>query len=102
MDETNLCKGLRLSFSLPFEIMKFCQEHTMCVATALPELAACLKETVLLTGDCSNNVSKPCEAPAVTDNGNYIVDVHVKSPIANAAKAAEAIKGSWSSGPQHF
>ncbi len=79
------------SFSLPVEITKFCHEHTMRVVTALPELAACLKEAVLSTGDCSNNVSKPGEAPAVTDNGNYIVDLHLK-PIANAAKAAEAIK----------
>lgn len=64
----------------------------MRVVAALPELAGCLKEAVLRTGDCSNNVSKPGETPAVTDNGNYIVDLYFQKPIANAAKAAEAIK----------
>ena len=92
VDETKLCKGLGPSFPLPVEITKFCHEHTMRVVAALPELSGCLKEAVLRTGDCSNNVSKPGETPAVTDNGNYIVDLHFKKPIANSTKAAEAIK----------
>lgn len=89
VDESKLCKGLGPSFPLPVEITPFCHEHTMRVIAALPELKGC--EAVLRTGDCSNN--KPDgNKPAVTDNGNYIVDLKFTSPIADVTAAAAAIK----------
>ena len=90
VDETKLCTGLGPSFPLPVEITPFCHEHTMRVVAGLPELAGCT--AVLRTGDCSNNKSAPGEKPAVTDNGNYIVDLHFKKPIADVTAAAVALK----------
>ena len=90
VDETKLCNGLGPSFPLPVEITPFCHEHTLRVVEGLPELAGC--KAVLRTGDCSNNKSTPGEKPAITDNGNYIVDLHFKKPIADVTKAANAIK----------
>jgi hypothetical protein len=81
VDETKLCTGLGPSFPLPVEITPFCHEHTMRVVAGLPELAGCT--AVLRTGDCSNNKSAPGEKPAVTDNGNYIVDLDFKKRIAD-------------------
>ena len=89
VDETKLCKGLGPTFPLPVEITPFCHEHTVRVVALLPELAGC--KPVLRTGDCSNN--KPDgDKPAVTDNGNYIVDLHFTEAIADVTAAAEAIK----------
>eukprot|EP00961_Rhodomonas_salina_P057034 766709-Rhodomonas_salina.5 len=80
VDETKLCPGLGPSFPLPVEIVPFCHEHTMRTIAALPEVAGCTAR--LRTGDCSNN--KPDgDQPAVTDNGNYIVDLIFEQPIAD-------------------
>jgi len=54
------------------------------------EVAGC--KAVLRTGDCSNNKAEPGEKPAISDNGNYIVDLHFTKNIADVTKAAEAIK----------
>jgi ribose 5-phosphate isomerase A len=90
VDETKLQPGLGPSFPLPVEITPFCHEHTLRVVEGLPELAGC--KAVLRTGDCSNNKSAPGEKPAVTDNGNYVVDLQFTKPIANVTAAAEALK----------
>jgi ribose 5-phosphate isomerase A len=57
---------------------------------ALPELKGC--KPVLRLGDCSNNKPEPGKPPAVTDNGNYIIDLHFDKEIADVPKAAAAIK----------
>lgn len=89
VDHTKLCPGLGPSFPLPVEITPFCHLHTMKTVAALPEVAGC--RPVLRTGDCSNN--KPDgDKPAVTDNGNYIVDLHFDAPIKDVPAAATAIK----------
>ncbi len=89
VDDSKLCKALGPSFALPVEIVPFCHEHTLRVIAALPELAGC--RAVLRTGDCSNN--KPDgDKPAVTDNGNYIVDLFFDTPITDVAAAARALK----------
>ena len=47
---------------------------------ALPDLAVAGSTARLRTGDCSNN--KPDgHVPAVTENGNYIVDLHFSSNL---------------------
>eukprot|EP00286_Rhodomonas_abbreviata_P022708 CAMPEP_0181307840 /NCGR_PEP_ID=MMETSP1101-20121128/11114_1 /TAXON_ID=46948 /ORGANISM="Rhodomonas abbreviata, Strain Caron Lab Isolate" /LENGTH=254 /DNA_ID=CAMNT_0023414123 /DNA_START=104 /DNA_END=868 /DNA_ORIENTATION=- len=89
VDETKLCAGLGPSFPLPVEIVPFCHEHTIRTIAALPELEGCTAR--LRTGDCSNN--KPDgDKPAITDNGNYIVDLVFEKPIANVSAAAAALK----------
>jgi len=91
VDESKLCPGLGRSFPLPVEITPFSHEHTMRVLAALPELRGC--RPVLRRGDCSNNKEEPGKPPAVTDNGNYIVDLHFDSgDIPDASRAARAIK----------
>ena len=89
VDDTKLCKGLGPSFPLPVEITPFCHMHTLRTIAALPELKGC--EARLRTGDCSNN--KPDgDKPAVTDNGNYIVDLIFKENIKDVPAAAKALK----------
>merc|ERR1712228_364402 len=78
VDESKMCDGLGPGFPVPVEIVPFCHEHTMRVIGELPALKGC--KPVLRLGDCSNN--KPDgEDPAVTDNGNYIVDLGFTDPI---------------------
>ena len=87
VDETKLCAGLGPSFPLPVEITPFCHEHTVRQLAALPELAGCTAR--LRTGDCSNNKPDGHE-PAVTDNGNYIVDLHFSTSIPNVCECVRA------------
>ena len=90
VDDSKLCKGLGPSFALPVEITPFCHLHTLRTIAALPEVAG--SKAVLRTGDVSNN--KPDgDKPAVTDNGNYIVDLSFDTPIRDVRAAAKALKG---------
>lgn len=89
VDESKLCDGLGPGFPIPVEITPFCHEHTMRTVAALPTCAGC--EAVLRMGSSSSNQPDGDEI-AVTDNGNYIVDLHFKEPIKDASKMAEEIK----------
>lgn len=89
VDDTKLCKGLGPSFPLPVEITPFCHMHTLRTIAALPSVAGC--EAVLRMGSSSTNKPDGDEI-AVTDNGNYIVDLHFKEPIKDVNKAAEELK----------
>jgi len=89
VDDSKMCDGLGPSFPVPVEIVSFCHEHTMRQIAALPALKGC--EPVLRLGSSANN--KPDgDKPAVTDNGNYIVDLKFTSPIKNPKAAAEQLK----------
>lgn len=89
VDESKLGQGLGPAFPLPVEIVPFCHEHTIRQIASLPALAGCTP--VLRMGDVSNN---KCDGdqPAVTDNGNYIVDLKFATPLKDAARAAEELK----------
>ena len=89
VDESKLCDGLGPGFPLPVEITPFCHEHTLRKVAALPSLAGC--EAKLRMGSAANNKADGDEI-AVTDNGNYIVDLFFKEPIKNAVKAGEELK----------
>jgi len=89
VDESKLCDGLGPGFPVPVEITPFCHEHTMRTVANLPSCAGC--EAVLRMGSSSNNQVDGDEI-AVTDNGNYIVDLHFKEPIQDAPKMASEIK----------
>jgi ribose 5-phosphate isomerase A len=89
VDESKLTDGLGPGFPVPVEITPFCHEHTMRTVAALPSCEGC--KPVLRMGSSSSNVPDGDEI-AVTDNGNYIVDLHFEEPIKDAVKMAEEIK----------
>ena len=89
VDESKLCDGLGPGFAVPVEITPFCWEHTMQAVGKLPSLAGCKPK--LRLGSSSNNKEDGTE-PAVTDNGNYIVDVFREAPLDDVDAAAAAIK----------
>lgn len=89
VDESKLCKGLGPGFPLPVEITPFCHMHTLRTIAALPSVAGC--EAVLRMGSSSTNKPDGDEI-AVTDNGNYIVDLHFKEPIKDVNAAASELK----------
>lgn len=89
VDESKLCKGLGPGFPLPVEITPFCHMHTLRTVGKLSSLAGC--EPILRLGSSSNNKIDGDE-PAVTDNGNYIVDLHFKEPIKDPVAAANELK----------
>jgi ribose 5-phosphate isomerase A len=89
VDESKLCNGLGPGFPVPVEIVPFCHEHTMREIAKLPALAGC--KPVLRLGNVANN--KPDgDKPAVTDNGNYIVDLEFETPIKDAVAAGNQLK----------
>jgi ribose 5-phosphate isomerase A len=89
VDESKLTDGLGPGFPVPVEITPFCHEHTLRTVGELSSVAGC--KPVLRMGSSSNN-SNDGDEIAVTDNGNYIVDLHFEEPIKDAVKMAEEIK----------
>lgn len=89
VDDSKLSKGLGPKFPLPIEITPFCHEHTMRIVATLPSLRGC--KAVLRMGSIANNKN---DGPniAVTDNGNYIVDLFFTEEIKDVAKAAKELK----------
>jgi len=90
VDESKLCDGLGPGFPLPVEITQFCWEHTLRTVAALPSVAGC--DAKLRLGSAATGSKPDGDEPAVTDNGNYIVDLFFKEPIKDAVKAAEELK----------
>lgn len=89
VDESKLTSGLGPGFPVPVEIVPFCHEHTMRQVAALPSCTGCTP--VLRLGSSSNNKIDGDEI-AITDNGNYIVDLHFDTPIADPRKMANELK----------
>lgn len=84
-----MCDGLGPGFPIPVEITPFCHEHTMREVAALESCSGC--KPVLRMGSSSSNQPDGDEI-AVTDNGNYIVDLHFEEAIKDARKMAKDIK----------
>jgi len=89
VDDSKMCDGLGPGFPLPVEIVPFCHEHTMRAIAELPALKGC--KPVLRLGNIANNTCDG-DKPAITDNGNYIVDLQFESPIKDPPAAAEQLK----------
>merc|ERR1712157_82372 len=89
VDESKLCDGLGPGFPVPVEITPFCHEHTMRTVANLPSCAGC--DPVLRMGSSSSNLNDGDDI-AITDNGNYIVDLHFTEPIKDAPNMANQIK----------
>mmetsp|Transcript_27114 Transcript_27114/g.33669 ORF Transcript_27114/g.33669 Transcript_27114/m.33669 type:complete len:244 (-) Transcript_27114:435-1166(-) len=90
VDESKLCDGLGPGFPLPVEIVPFCHEHTMRTVAALPSLAGC--EAKLRMGSAATGATPDGDEIALTDNGNYIVDLFFKEPIKDPVAAAKELK----------
>jgi len=90
VDESKLADGLGPSFPLPVEVVPFAHEHTGRVIEALPSLAGC-KATLRLGSSSSNEPDG--DEPAVTDNGNYIYDLHFTELIKDPVAAAQELEG---------
>jgi len=89
VDESKLCDGLGPGFPVPVEITPFCHEHTIRSIAALPSCVGCTPH--LRMGAVTNN-KREGEDIAVTDNGNYIVDLHFAETIENVPTFATELK----------
>lgn len=89
VDESKIGKGLGPAFPIPVEITPFCHGHTLRKVGALPSLQGC--KPVLRLGSSSNNQVDGTE-PAVTDNGNYIIDLHFDTAIKDPVVAGNELK----------
>jgi len=89
VDDSKLCSSLGPSFPVPVEVVPFCHEYTIRQIESLPALQGC--KAVLRLGSAANNKQDGTE-PAVTDNGNYIVDLHFTKAIKDPAAAAAQLK----------
>ena len=93
VDESKLSKRLGPKFPLPIEITPFCHLHTMRCLEKLPSLSGC--RAVLRLGRASTNTNPDnSKEIAVTDNGNYIVDLYFKdgASISDVKAAAAELK----------
>jgi len=88
VDESKLCNDLGPSFAVPVEIVPHSHEYIAKKIEALPSLAGCSAK--LRLGSVSNN-KVDGDRPAVTDNGNYIVDLHFSKPIEDVKVAAKEL-----------
>lgn len=89
VDESKLHKSLGPAFPLPVEITPFCYEHTIKEVAGLPSVKGCT--ATLRRGLVSNN-KRDGDEIAITDNGNYIVDLAFARPIEDVEAAAREIK----------
>lgn len=89
VDESKIVDGLGPGFPVPVEITPFCHEHTMREIGALPSMKGCTP--VLRMGSSTNNQNDGDEI-AVTDNGNYIVDLNFSEKISDPATMASELK----------
>ena len=64
-------------------------QHTINQIAALPAAAGCTP--VLRRGDVSNNKEEPDAPAAITDNGNYIVDLKFNSAVADVPGLATQV-----------
>ncbi|GKY94903.1 hypothetical protein MPSEU_000455200 [Mayamaea pseudoterrestris] len=90
VDESKIGKGLGPAFPIPVEIVPFCHEHTMRVIADLPSCKGKCKPILRLGSAANNQVDG--ENPAVTDNSNYIVDLHFEDPIKDPAQLGRELK----------
>merc|ERR1740121_1963350 len=88
VDDSKLCAGLGPGFPIPVEIVPFCHEHPIREITKLPALAGCQPQ--LRLGNVSNNKADG-DKPAVTDNGNFVVDLVFQEPLKDAVAAANQL-----------
>ena len=80
------------AFPLPVEVTPFCYLHTLKTLQNLSSLDGCGCKAVLRMGNIGNNKCDG-EEVAVTDNGNYIIDIFFAKPILDVKTLAREISG---------
>lgn len=90
VDESKLVAGLGPGFPIPVEIVPFCHEHTMRVIAQLPSCRGKCTP-VLRMGNISNNKNDG-DNIALTDNGNYIVDLVFEELITDPVTMGHELK----------
>lgn len=91
VDESKMVpQGLGPDFPIPVEIVPFCHEHTM---RMIANLSSCKDKCtpVLRMGSSSNN-KVDGDTIAISDNGNYLVDLHFAEPIADPVTMGQELK----------
>ncbi len=91
VDESKMVpQGLGPDFPIPVEIVPFCHEHTM---RMIANLSTCQDQCtpVLRMGSSSNN-KVDGDTIAISDNGNYLVDLHFTQPIADPVQMGMELK----------
>ena len=93
VDDSKLTRKLGNGSPLPVEIVPFSHRYTLRQIESLSSLRGCRAN--LRVGNIGNMISDG-EMIAVTDNGNYIVDIYFDRPIQDAtsiAKELESVTG---------
>ena len=90
VDESKMVDGLGPGFPIPVEIVPFCHEHTMRVIADLPSCKGKCTP-ILRMGSASNNKNDGDEI-AISDNGNYIVDLKFDEPIKDPVTMGKELK----------
>ena len=91
VDESKMVpQGLGPDFPIPVEIVPFCHEHTM---RMIANLSTCKDKCtpVLRMGSSSNN-KVDGDTIAISDNGNYLVDLHFTEPIVDPVTMGQELK----------
>ena len=92
VDETKLVSGLGGSkLAMPVEIVQFCWKYNLERLRSLEEVAGC-EAKLRMDGD----------APYVTDNSNYIVDLYFEEPIKDSyarPRPSPRWRASWTTEP---
>jgi hypothetical protein len=89
-DESKLVRGLGPGHPLPVEVICWDYERTIHMLENLPDLPGC--RGVLRRGTISSS-AQDGEYPAITDNGNFIVDLYFRDIIPDLAAASMALDG---------
>jgi ribose 5-phosphate isomerase A len=89
-DDSKLSVSLGPKFPLPVEITPFCYEHTTRVIANLPSLKEAGCRPVLRKGNVSNN-KHDGENIAITDNGNYILDLYFDKSLKDVSQVANEL-----------
>merc|ERR1712232_938083 len=89
VDESKISEGIGRGFPIPVEIIPFAHEHVIRVISDLPSCSGC--KPILRMGSILNNKIDGDEI-AITDNGNYIVDLHFEKIIVDISEMAKELK----------
>lgn len=84
-DQTKLTRSIGPGFPIAVEVSPYSVENTMRRIEALASLSGC--RCIQRKGLPTNNLADGIVS-AVSDNGNYIVDVYMDRPIGDLRRAA--------------
>eukprot|EP00606_Chrysophyceae_sp_TOSAG23-5_P000808 GSChrysophyteH2.ASY1.ANO1.1614.1 assembled CDS len=89
-DDTKLVRALGLCHPLPVEVIAWDYERTVRIIESMPSMAGC--RGVLRRGNITSPIPDGAY-PAITDNGNFIVDFYFYKPITDVSTASAALDG---------